>query len=224
MRTENQKLGRSNRGKGRRWELDALHYCQAHGWPRMKRQRDDHAGDLLGIPGLNLECKDTTWQAMSAALDQAERDARQLGLTRGAVVKKRAGHRDPGAGIWIGRVGAELAAARAAGWRVTGITRGVPGIDGHPDTGTAGAVESRVECAARTILAVCQYTPWPDVPGALDAARAYAETAPGLFARVVIIKRQRGDDNPLNGFWIGTVGAELAAERDRQPAPAGARP
>jgi hypothetical protein len=224
VKTVNEQRGESNRRKGRVWEL-ACEKEVRKTWPRARRQRYDKSGDILGVPGLCLECKDTGWQAIPAALDQAARDAHALHLDRGVVLKKRAGHRAASSGLWIGRVGPELAAARAAGWRVAGSTRALPaGIGGHADPGAAEAVEIRVEAFARSILAVCQYVPWPDVPEALDAARDYAETTRGLFSRVVLIKRQRGTDDPLAGYWIGTIGAELAAARERQLDPAGARP
>jgi hypothetical protein len=222
MRTENEKRGRSNRGKGLRWNQECVNHVKFNGWPKAKRQRYDRAGDIVGVPGLCLECKDTDWQAVPAALDQAARDAVALDVPRGVVMLKRAGHRKVADGLWLGRVGAELATARAAGYRVAASTRALAApLGGHTDPGAAGLVESRVEAFAPSILAVCQYVRWLDVPAALDAARDYAATTPGLFSRVVLIKRQRGNDDPMAGYWIGTIGAELAAERDRQGAGVG---
>jgi hypothetical protein len=218
MTTVNVQRGQSNRRKGRVWELECEHYVKAEGWPKAKRQRFTHSGDLLGVGDICLECKNTTWQNIPAALDQAERDAAELHAIRGVVIKKRGGHRDVGAGLWVGRVGAELATARASGWRVATTTDAIAApVGGHPDPGAARAVDSAVLSFTRSILAVCQYIPWEGVPEALDAARAYASSGrPGVFSRVVLIKRQRGNDDPAAGYWIGTVGAELAAERDRQ--------
>lgn len=55
----------------------------------------------------------------------------------------------------------------------------------------------------------CKYTTWQHIPEAVDQANRDA----GLrqLPRGVVIKKRQGIDDIGQGFWIGTVAAELAA-------------
>ena len=104
--------GLANRAKGRRHELDCLHYLHAHGYPNAERQRYEHRNDIVGTGDLAVECKYTDWKWTATALDQAFRDAQARGLDRGIILKKRRGLADVCKGFWIGQIDRELAAAR----------------------------------------------------------------------------------------------------------------
>lgn len=57
-----QQIGRASKKKGARFELEIAHYLQDHGYPEAHRTaqhcgKTGAAGDVEGVKGLHIECK-----------------------------------------------------------------------------------------------------------------------------------------------------------------------
>lgn len=92
--------GRSSLNAGKRWELDAAKHAtarlQAHGTlaegqavtRRASIGKHDDEGDLFGIPDFAIQCKNTTRVDLTV-VDQADRQAANLGAKYGVLLQKR---------------------------------------------------------------------------------------------------------------------------------------
>ena len=92
-------MGATSRRKGRRWENEVVDYLNAHGFPSAERNEyiNAQAGDILGIPGWSLECKNGARLELAGWVDQARIQAVTAGSPWYAVIAKRKGAPDPGA-------------------------------------------------------------------------------------------------------------------------------
>lgn len=102
--------GRSNRRQGDQHNRNVVAYLRRW-FPDARRQLHSLSGDIEGTGPLLFECKYTGWQAIPAAVDQAQGDAKRRGLARGVVIKKRQGISNIGKAFWISTVEQEIAAA-----------------------------------------------------------------------------------------------------------------
>lgn len=72
-------MGKMSREKGKRGELELAHELQALGFPEVHRSQQycgsADSADLVGIPGIHIECKRTETLSVYRALDQAIRDS-----------------------------------------------------------------------------------------------------------------------------------------------------
>ena len=84
-----------NKAKGSKFELDVVRYLQEHGFPFVQRAygagRQDDRGDILGVPGFTIECKDHAKHDIPAWLGEAERERQNAGTRFGVVIVKRRG-------------------------------------------------------------------------------------------------------------------------------------
>lgn len=67
----------NSRQKGKRGELELAHILQAYGYDTRRGQQYSGAkgdADVIGIPGLHIECKRAERLDLTKALEQAERD------------------------------------------------------------------------------------------------------------------------------------------------------
>jgi hypothetical protein len=83
--------GRAPARKGARWEHDAVVFLAAHGHPYAERTygagRPDDIGDIDGLPGWTLQCRNTKALALNA-LDDAEKQRRgRIGYSA-AIIKR----------------------------------------------------------------------------------------------------------------------------------------
>lgn len=68
-----------SRSKGKRGELELAHELQALGFPEVHRSQQycgsADSADLVGIPGIHIECKRTETLSIYRVLEQAIRDS-----------------------------------------------------------------------------------------------------------------------------------------------------
>jgi hypothetical protein len=90
------KRGRASKNKGNRAELEVQKIAQAHGFDGCRRNFGSGSrggGDLIGIPGVSIECKRVEKLNVHAAFEQASRAAQP---TETPVVAFRRSH-----GPWL---------------------------------------------------------------------------------------------------------------------------
>ena len=73
-------IGKKSKNKGKRGELELAHKLQEHGFDARRGQQ--YAGvngdaDVVGVPGLHIECKRVESLNIEKALVQSEQDARE---------------------------------------------------------------------------------------------------------------------------------------------------
>lgn len=81
------------RAKGTRFESDVVDVLRAW-FPWVERRAPSGArdrGDIAGVPGFALECKNAARMELAAWVDEALTEAEHAGSTYGAVVHKRRG-------------------------------------------------------------------------------------------------------------------------------------
>lgn len=90
--------GRSSLAAGKRWELAAAKYAEAkfheagHTHVAVRRRAalglHEDEGDLFGIPGVAIQCKNTTRFDLTM-VDQAQQQAQNAGVPYGVLLQKR---------------------------------------------------------------------------------------------------------------------------------------
>ena len=93
-------MSRSKR-LGTSWESAVVAYLQEHGWPHAERRVLHGAldkGDVTGIPGLVVECKNTAKIELAEFLDEAEWEKRNARAAVGVAWIKRRGKASAGEG------------------------------------------------------------------------------------------------------------------------------
>ena len=90
--------GAKSRRKGRAWENTVTAWLRNNGFPSVERNEylNAQAGDILGIPGWSLECKNGARIELAAWTDQAATQAETAGAEHYAVIAKRKGTTDAG--------------------------------------------------------------------------------------------------------------------------------
>lgn len=78
-----QQIGKASKARGKRAELDLVHELQSYGFTEARRtaQYCGKAGtsDVVGIPGVHIECKAVQRLNIWEALSQSERDSKADG-------------------------------------------------------------------------------------------------------------------------------------------------
>lgn len=70
----------SSKQKGKRGELELAHELKKYGYTDVRRsvqyngRTNDSAADLVGLPGIHIECKRVEKLNINSAMDQAVRD------------------------------------------------------------------------------------------------------------------------------------------------------
>ena len=85
--------GKASRDKGKRFELQVAHWLQDHGFEKAMRsaQHSGKAGDaadVLGLPGIHIECKAVEQARLHDWLEQALRDSDGTG-NKPVIIWKR---------------------------------------------------------------------------------------------------------------------------------------
>lgn len=89
----------NSRRKGATYELDVVHYLQGAGWRYVERRIAGMAadkGDLAGIPGVVIECKNRKELDLSGYVAQLEQEIATAGAETGVVIIKKRGVADVG--------------------------------------------------------------------------------------------------------------------------------
>jgi hypothetical protein len=91
-------IGRSNRARGKNWQLACSAWLRDHGYPHAAYEVRNGSGDIFGTGDVSTECTLAGWDQIWLKLGQAGRDAHARGLDDYVVWKKRTGTTDPGDG------------------------------------------------------------------------------------------------------------------------------
>jgi hypothetical protein len=91
-------IGRSNRAKGKDWQLACSDWLRNHGYPYAAYEIRNGKSDVIGTGDIALECADVGWDQIWIKLGQAARDGTARGLSDSCVWKKRNRMVDPDTG------------------------------------------------------------------------------------------------------------------------------
>lgn len=71
-------MGAYSRSKGKRGELQWRDECRKHGYDAMRGAQNNGAviADVIGLPGIHIECKNVERINLRAAMAQSENDAK----------------------------------------------------------------------------------------------------------------------------------------------------
>lgn len=76
-------MSRKSKSKGKRGELELVHELQNLGFANVYRSQQyrgsSDSADLIGIPGIHIECKRTESLSLYQALEQATKDSGNSG-------------------------------------------------------------------------------------------------------------------------------------------------
>ena len=78
--------------KGSKWELDVARFLSENGCPHAERSRAgwrDDRGDIDGLPGVVIECKDHKKHDLAGWVDETERERANAWAAYGITVVKR---------------------------------------------------------------------------------------------------------------------------------------
>ena len=91
-------MSAKSRRKGRVWNNAVVNWLRDNGFPSAERTEylDAQTGDILGIPGWSLECKNGQRTELAAWVDQSTEQAETAGVPYHAVIHKRKGVGDVG--------------------------------------------------------------------------------------------------------------------------------
>lgn len=88
----------ASRRKGTAWESQVVDYLREHGQPHAERRAlcgTSDKGDVAGVPGVMLECKNEAKVTLGAYADEVKLQTANAGAQIGAAVVKRR-NRGPG--------------------------------------------------------------------------------------------------------------------------------
>jgi hypothetical protein len=87
--------GSGAKRKGSAFERDVVHYLQEHGFVDAERAygagRPEDIGDIVGVPGITVECKAVRQIDLAGFVDEAERERVNAKQPFGVAVVKRRG-------------------------------------------------------------------------------------------------------------------------------------
>jgi hypothetical protein len=105
--------------RGTSWESAVVQYLQQAGWPHAERRVLHGAldrGDVLGLPGVVIECKSASRIQLSEWLKEAQAETANAGAEIGFVWAKRVGKSSPGSGFVIMDGETAMRLLKLAGW------------------------------------------------------------------------------------------------------------
>jgi hypothetical protein len=88
-------MSNPSKRKGSAWEVRVRDFLRTHGFPLAERLPSEGAkdrGDISGVPGWTIECKNHRALALAEWCDEAEKEAIAAGVYRWAVVFPRKAH------------------------------------------------------------------------------------------------------------------------------------
>ena len=91
----------ASRRKGTAWETAVVKYLQENGAPHAERRAlagGKDRGDIAGIPGVVIECKNEKIISLATYVDETEAERRNAGARIGLAWIKRRGKSSPGDG------------------------------------------------------------------------------------------------------------------------------
>lgn len=91
----------TNKAKGTRWESAVVGYLRERGWVHAERRAlagTKDLGDVTGIPGVVIECKNQNRRSLAEWLDEAADERANANADLGVVWFKRIGYVSPGKG------------------------------------------------------------------------------------------------------------------------------
>ncbi len=87
--------GAAPKRKGSAFERDIVRFLVEHGFPDAERAygagRPEDIGDIVGIPGITVECKAAKSIDLAGFVDEAERERLNARQAYGVVIVKRRG-------------------------------------------------------------------------------------------------------------------------------------
>lgn len=109
----------ASRAKGTKWESKVVDFLQTSGWPHAERRALNGArdkGDVTGLPGIVIECKDENRHSIGSWVNEANIEATNANAELGVVWAHRKGKASAADGYVImdGESFARL--LKAAGW------------------------------------------------------------------------------------------------------------
>ncbi len=113
--------GRSPKNKGDRYERAVVAHLKKRGLHVEKAKRGNPTGDILGIPGVTIECKDQAKMCLPAWLAQAQEEKQAAGAACALVVVKRARVADVGKHYVVLTVDDALQLLEEAGYVTTEV-------------------------------------------------------------------------------------------------------
>ena len=85
--------GSAPKRRGSQFERDVVHYLQEHGFADAERAygagRPEDIGDVVGIPGVTIECKAARSIDLAGFADEAERERLNARQPYGVAIVKR---------------------------------------------------------------------------------------------------------------------------------------
>jgi Holliday junction resolvase len=85
--------GSAPKRKGSTFERDVVHFLQEHGFPDAERAygvgRPEDVGDVVGVPGITIECKATKSIDLARFVDEAESERLNARQPFGVAIVKR---------------------------------------------------------------------------------------------------------------------------------------
>jgi hypothetical protein len=111
----------SNRSKqkGTTFESAVVAYLQASGWPGAERRAlhgSQDKGDILGVPGWVLECKNASRIELGEWVKELQAEIRNAGAAHGALWLKRRGKSSPADSYVVIDGQTFIALLKAGGW------------------------------------------------------------------------------------------------------------
>jgi len=94
----------ASKRKGTGWESAVVDYLRTHGAPHAERRALNGAkdrGDIAGIPGVVIECKNAARTELAAWVDEAQAEAANDNARIGFAWLKRRGKTSPGSGFVV---------------------------------------------------------------------------------------------------------------------------
>lgn len=92
------------RAKGTAWETAVVKWLREHGFPFTERRSlhgTNDMGDITGIPGVVIECKNAKTYKLAEWIDETTQETTNAKADIGVLFIKRIGKTDPSMGYWV---------------------------------------------------------------------------------------------------------------------------
>lgn len=110
----------NNKRRGDNAERLLVAWLRDNGFPNAERAygagRPDDVGDIDGIPGVVIECKNQQRLDLAGWVTETEHERRQAGADHGLLIVKRRGHTNPGRWYCVMELEGAALLLKEAGW------------------------------------------------------------------------------------------------------------